>query len=267
MFEFVDDSFIRENSHENILSIQVNLNGFSFCIHKGVDNKLLYFKQLQLKISSNHLLVRRLDDWCKEEELLLLPYREKHVYYVGYRFSLVPEQLESEALKSDIRTLVMSANEEEEYAENWIEEIKAKLVFMIPDQLNNILHENIGDYRLKHVVKKLISISHTESSLCNLLVFFDEKEMIVLAKKNKQLIFCNNFRINHVNDVVYYILTIAKQLQIDLKNSTLQISGKSDFIDGAKQDLSQHFVSITKAIQNTEDRISESNVAQSVCLF
>ena len=267
MFEFVDDSFIRENSFENILSIQVSLNGFSFCIRKGDDNKLLYFKQHQVKISSDHLFVRRLEDWCKEEELLQLPYREKHVFYVAYRFSLIPEELESEVLKSDVRLLLMTATEEEEYAENWMEEIKAKLVFMIPGQLNHVLHECFGDYRLKHVVQKLASIPAPEFSESNILLFFDEKELIVLAKQKGQLSFCNTFKINHVNDAIYYILTIAKQLKIDIKNGTLQITGKSDFLEGTAVNLSQHFKSVEQALQTSDEKIGEFNISESICLF
>lgn len=267
MFEFVEDSFNRENSFENILSIQVGLNGFSFCIRKGENNKLLYFKQLAVKISSNHLFIRRVEDWFKEESLLLLPYREKHLYFIGHRFSLVPHQLESEELKSDLRMLLMAAGDEEEYAENWVEEIKAKLVFMLPDGMNKVLRDNLGDIRLKHVTQKLIALSTSESAENSMLLFFDEKKLFLLASKNQQLVLSNLFSINHANDVLYYTLTAAKQLKLDFGKCILQIAGKSDFMESAVNNLSAHCKSIAKLPHLTEDQLSDANICESVCLF
>ena len=267
MFEFVDDSFIKEKSFENILSIQVGLNGFSFCIRGKENNHLLYFKQFPVKTSSDHLFIRRLEDWCKEDELLQLPYYEKQVFYIGHRFSLVPEQLEHEELKSNVRSLIMSAHNEDEYAENWIEEIKAKLVYILPDRLHKVLNENLGSFKLKHIVQKLISSPVPESAKNNFLLFFDEKELIILARKEAQLVLCNIFKVNHVNDVIYYMLTLVKQLPIDSKNCLVQVSGKSDFMEGSVNSLSKHFNSIERFPQNTDARLNQVAVSESVCLF
>lgn len=266
MFEFVDDSFNRENSFENILSIQLGLNGFSFCI-RTESGHLLYLKQLAVSISNDHLLARRFEDWCNEEELLLLPYREKQIYYTGNRFSLVPKQLDSESVNADIRQLVMAADADEEYAENWIEEIEAKLLFMLPRHLNKALQENLGDHRIMHLVQKLIALSAVESHDNKLLLFFNDKDLFFLLRKNQRLELCNVFHIQHENDAVYYVLAASRQLQVAYKNCNLTVAGKSVFRAQTMKHLSAYFGSVEPLVFTHHPSSGETDVSELVCLL
>jgi len=266
MFEFVDDSFTRENSFENILSIQLGLNGFSFCIRAG-NGHLLYLKQLEVSISNEHLLARHFEDWCNEEELLLLPYREKQIYYIGNRFSLVPEQLESGTVNADIRQLLLAANTDEEYAENWIEEIEAKLLFMLPKHLNSVLQDNLGDHRVMHLMQKLIALTAAESHDTMLLLYFNDKDLFFLLRENKQLKLCNVFRIQHENDAVYYVLAACRQLQVAAKSCALSIAGKSVFREKTMKHLSVHFSSVEPFVFTHQPPFSKTDISELICLL
>jgi hypothetical protein len=58
MFDFVIDSFDLEKTNEYILSIQINLDGFSFSIYSPVENKFVGSKVVPLKISNEFILNR-----------------------------------------------------------------------------------------------------------------------------------------------------------------------------------------------------------------
>ncbi len=240
MYDFIDDSFSRKNSHEYILSIQVNLNGFSFCIRE-LSGRMLCFKHIDLKISGDQFISRRFADWCDEEELLQLPYNQKQLVYTGTRFSLLPQQMESEELKSDLRELLLKAGDEEEYAENWIKEVQAKLIFVLPPEFTGTVKEKLGEVRISHIVQKLIHWQDVQANDSGLLIFFNHKDLYLLVKQNKQLILANVFKVNHSNDVIYYALSVAKQLKVELKSCKVTISGQSSLKTSLDEQLQQHF--------------------------
>lgn len=266
MLEFVDDSFTRENSFENILSIQLGLNGFSFSV-RTESGHLLVVKQLETNISNDNLLPRHFEDWCNEEELLRLPYREKIIYYIGKRFSLVPEQLATETLNGEIRKLLISARTDEEYAENWIDEIKAKLLFMLPQHLDKALQERFGEYRIRHLVHKLIELPAANAHRNHMLLYFDEKSLFVLLRKNGKLSLCNVYQIHHQNDAVYYILAISRQLQVDAKDCGLVFAGESVFRDKTMALLSAHFGSTQKLDLPHQQHLNTDDVSTLICLL
>ncbi len=241
MYDFIGPSFSKENSHLYSLSIQVSLNGFSFCIRDEDDSKLLVFKNIAAKVSSEPLLTRRLKEWFDEEEMLQLSFREKKVLFSGSKFSLLPNQLESEQVKADILKLIHKSNPESEQAENWIEPIQAKLIFLLPQHLLELLRDHFGDFKLSHVLKPVLRQLFQLPSENAVMLFFDDKEMFMSVKKEGQLVLSNVFRVNHPNDAIYYILSAGKQFKLNTSQSVVLLAGKATFTERVEAQLVKHF--------------------------
>lgn len=267
MYDFIDDSFSRKNSHEYILSIQVSLNGFSFCIRE-LSGRILCFKHIDLKISSEQFISRRFADWCNEEELLQLTYNQKQLVYIGKRFTLLPQQMESEELKGDLRELLLQTGDEEEYAENWIKEVQAKLIFVLPPEFNGTVKEKLGEVRICHIVQKLIHWQDVQADKSGLLLFFDHKDLYLVLKQKKQLTLANAYKVNHANDVIYYALSVAKQLKVDLKSCKVTTGGQSTLRNSLNEQLQQHFGTVEiLAAGTTNSEKGETTMNDIICLI
>ena len=268
MFDFISESFNRNNSYEYKLSIQVSLNGFSFCIRNEADNQLLVFKQTDFVTSGEHLLARRFHDWVNDEELLLLPYDKKEVVVNHRNFSLLPEQLESENLKKSISELLPGGTDTE-FAEGWIKAIKAKLIYHLPPELAKTINEVLGESRLMHPVQKLIGIQKRSPLSDLLLLYFDQQEMYLVLKKEDELALCNYFQINHANDALYYILTTVQQLGLFPKATNVSAGGKAAYREDLTTLLQKYFKHVEALIPQLPegDTISIEVLSEHICLF
>ena len=268
MYDFVDESFDRNYSHENKLSIQVSLNGFSFCIQGVEDNRVLVFKSPDFIISNSHLLARRFREWYHEEELLQLPYKAHEIIVNNPDFSLIPEQLESVHLKKNVSELLPNGKETE-YAEGWIKSIHAKLVYHLPPEFAKTIEETLGESRLLHPVQKLIGIQKRTEHENSVLLFFDQKDMYFILKKESELVLANIYRINHTNDAVYFILSVLQQFGVPGKKVSVLTGGKSNFLNELPSAFSRYFYSVEKMkpLVSNETSLPKEVLTENVCLF
>jgi len=267
MYDFVDPSFSKEKSHQYYLSIQVSLDGFSFCI-RGESSDLLAFKHTPVKISNEQLFTRRLEDWFDEEELLQLPYREKQVLFAGPNFSLLPRELESDVVKNFVSKLMLKADYETERSENWIDALQAKLLFSLPLRFLALLRDKLGDFKLVHVLLQVIEWLFQYPSESAVMLFFGEKELYLLMKKNSKLVLCNVFRINHPNDAIYYVVSAGKQFQLNIKQTDVLLAGRSKYFEQVKVQLSKQFseLQIVKGTKPSKG-LDENIVPGFICLW
>ncbi len=268
MYDFVSESFNKNISYEYKLSIQVSLNGFSFCIQKATGNGVLVFKNSDFAISGDHLLARRFRDWYNEEGLLQLTYKSCDLVINSANFSLVPEQLESEHLKKIISELLPDGKETE-YAEGWIKSIRAKLVYHLPLELRKTITETLGESRLLHPVQKLVGYEKRAADHNLILAYFDEKDLYFLLKKEGELITCNYFHINHANDAVYFFLSVLQQFGLSAKQVVIKTSGKAIYLNELIVMLAKYFKSVKTLLPGHADKneLTTEILSEKVCLF
>jgi len=268
MYDFVSETFNRNNSYEYKLSIQVSLNGFSFCIQNENENRVLVFRQADFVISGEHLLARRFRDWYDEEELLQLPYNKREVVVTSRNFSLVPEELESVSLKKTVSDLLIG-KKDAEFAEGWIKSVKAKLIYHLPPDWAKTTGETLGESRLVHPVQKLIGYQKRASEKDLLLIFFDEKDMYLVLKKEEKLVLTNYFQINHTNDALYFVLTVLQQYELAPKKMTVQTCGKASYLADLKTMFTKYFQQVEQLLPllSNANELNEALVSEHLCLF
>jgi len=268
MYDFVSESFNRNISYEYKLSIQVSLNGFSFCVLSPEDNRVLAFKQVDFVISSDQLLARRFRDWHNEEELLQLPYRQRDIILYHPDFSLLPEEHESPEMKGIINELLHDGSETE-YAEGWIKAINAKLLYHLPPDWTTTVNETLGESRLIHPVQKLIGYQKRSPEANQLLICFDEKDMYLTLKINNELVLCNYFRIGFANDALYFILTILQQHGISPRKMHVQTCGKVSYLEELRNLMLKYFPEIHSLLPQhlAETELSDTLLTENLCLF
>ncbi|MCY1720064.1 DUF3822 family protein [Prolixibacteraceae bacterium Z1-6] len=270
MPDFVAESFKIEDTFEYILSIQVSLNGFSFSVLRPVDNTILVFKSTTLKISSDKLIARRFSEWMNSEELLQKTYKKTRVIILSDKFTLIPKSLHRNNLNEELAHLLFKEGSKLQFAENLVEKINAKLLFTLPDGINKIISQTIGECEIMHPVKSIINNFPESNEKNTLVLLFNNNTLFLALGKNKQLLLANSFTINHSNDVVYYVLTALKQLEVPTLNTKLFYAGKSVYANDTHKNLQKYFASTSLFLPNKfehESKLSEELIAENIALY
>jgi hypothetical protein len=270
MHEFVEESFNIEDTFEYILSIQVSLNGFSFSVYQPSLTKVLVFKSTPLKISTENLLARRFKEWIQTEELLQKTYQKIHVIIFTDKFTLVPKSLHKNEVNEEVAHLLFKDGNKLKFAENIVEPAKAKLIFPLPDGFNEVISEMIGECEINHPLKLLINRLPESTTGHSLILLFNMRHLFIVIGKGEKLLFANSFKINHSNDVVYFVLTTLKQLEIPAKATQMYYTGKSDYLAETKANLEKFFASTSQfnpAEPESHKQISNEVITENISLF
>ncbi len=266
MHEFFEESFDLENTFENILSIQISLNGFSFSILSPSDGKVLAVKTVPLKISSNKLIARRFKEWYQSENILQKPFQKIRLIIFSAKFTLIPKSIYSNDLKEEAAYALFKDGNQLQFAENLVKNIDAKLLFTIPEALLETINETVGECQITHPVKLLIDNFEEAENGNKLVLLFNNHDLTVVLKNETTVLFANNFKINHANDVVYFVLTALKQLGVKATNTALYYAGQSAFQNNIEENLAKHFSSIGRLAPNKAN-LPKEVIAENILLF
>ncbi len=239
-----NETFDLEKTYEYRLSIQVSLDGFSFFIELPGENKLLAFKNSPLKISSGTLLVRHFKEWITRENILQKPFKKIRIIVYGEKFTLVPEKIFQNTLKSEIPRFLFDKNADLEIAENIIGKLESRLIFVLPTGINSVFREQIGECEIVHPVKIILNNLPKTKKEYGLILLFDAKFSYILCFNTKKILLTNSFKPAHVNDVVYYVLTTLKQLEILYSETELFLVGSHKKYPEIKDALKSYFSEI-----------------------
>ena len=247
MFDFITGSFNPEKTNEYILSIQISLGGFSFSIFSSRENKIVAFKHAPLKISSDILILRHFNEWIKNEEVLQKKYLRTVLVYYSSEFSLIPETLFNSQLVKEATTRLIDANEQKQVEIGTIKELgtPAKVVFYLPKNLKEMICQNFPSAKLIHPVQLIIEQSPQGNKKNKVVLLYYKKSFIVVASRDKQILLANSFNIEHINDLVYFLLNALVQLNLNLKETDLFILEALTRIEELEELLRPYFPEIS----------------------
>ncbi|WP_405607643.1 DUF3822 family protein [Polaribacter sp. Asnod1-A03] len=217
------------NTKDTKLSIQFNLDGFSFCITDIVTRETIYFSEYlydETQINPEDLVLK-IDKIFKTDLHLQKDFSSVLVIHQNNLSALVPneyfvEDKLSEYLNFNVKTLATDFITFDD-----LECIKAKNIFIPYININNYLFKNYGEFEYKHhttiLIEKLITINKSEEKTLYLNVSKFTFDIIVL--ENKTLIFSNTFSFQTKEDFIYYILFTFEQLKLDVEKIKLYFTG------------------------------------------
>ncbi len=228
--DLIDKSLDKENTRNYHLSIQTDLNGFSFCI-LDIEKKIyLGLRQYQLEdIYSTENYVDNLTEIFTEDNLLNSQFKSCSFIYLTQKSTLIPESFFD---KSNLRAYFefnQSLDELDEIHFNFVNEINAYNIFTIPHYIVNEVVNRLKNAKLFHQVSPFIkSIFKKGTGYENECVYVNMNNKfidIAVAARNKLLLY-NTFQFQKETDLLYFVLYIYNQLNLDTRKNKLYISGE-----------------------------------------
>ncbi len=211
------------------LSIQVGLNGLSFCVLDTISNEILAFEKIKFKTSSTpYLVLKELKAVLNKNSTLGMGFSEVVVIHKNGLFSLVPRTLfKKEELPNYLKfNAKIMANDHIAFDEVTPHDLVNVYIPFI--NVNNYIFDLFGEFEFKHSGTVLISTilkqaRATTTPACY--VQIAEKEMEIVVVSDKKLLFYNHFEYKTKEDFLYYLLFALEQLQMDLEVIQLKLFG------------------------------------------
>mgnify|MGYP001819176976 CR=1 FL=1 len=211
------------------LSIQVSLNGLSFCVVDTLENSIRYSETIIFeKERSPYGLQKGLVALFERHSLTQKSFSEVIVVHRNNLFSLVPKSLFDQNempnyLKFNTKIL---ATDHMVYDE--IEGHDMMNVYVPFVNVNNYIYELFGEFTFKHngtvMIKSLLKENITDKEpTCYIHIAHRQMDITIIAKK--KLLLFNSFNFDTKEDLVYYLLFTMEQLKLDTEHTKLKLFG------------------------------------------
>ena len=216
---------------EHQLSIQLCLDGFSFCIHNVLSNELVAFNRYDFdeKINDPFQHLELVKNVFSEETLLNHKYKNISVSHYNNLVTQVPKPLfDKNQLQTYLRYSIKTL-ENDFITFDEIENSEIVNVYIPFVNINNFLIEIYGPFVYKHASTILIEgllkefKNHSEPC-CFVNVSSSSFEVVVFKDQKLELYNCFDYQTKE--DFIYYILFTAEQLNLNPEEFELKIMGE-----------------------------------------
>ncbi|MDB4297348.1 DUF3822 family protein [Flavobacteriaceae bacterium] len=217
------------NNHTK-LSIQINLDGFSFCVYQQASAQYLHFghKKFPNKASTPSNLLEAVKAVFETETVLQQTYDEVVLIHQNEMSTLVPQEyFDEDNLEAYLKNTVKTF-ENDFISFDELDTIKANTVYIPYVNVNNFIFDQFGTFTYLHANTVFIQniLQHFPSSEAPKMyinVYANNYQLVVV--KEGKLLLSNHFSFTTKEDFAYYILFVADQLKLDTNVFELTLFG------------------------------------------
>lgn len=214
------------------LSILISQDGFSYSIH--AQNKCYALRAYRYQIKKASELVPAIQNTIEENDILLrLDFNQIRVCYVTEKFSLVPQMLYNQNDNQGYINFIGHG----EQAVNTIfsqknRRVNSHTVFALPNHIVDFIKETFpqASFYSQHnsLIDHFLKISPTPEEHTPVIFNINENIADILVIKEGQLSYCNSFKANADNDMVYFLASVYKFFKFELDHNKTILSGTID---------------------------------------
>ena len=219
------------NLEENHLSIQLSLDGFSFCIYNKIVNEFGYFAKFEFDNQNGISPYKHLEfveEIFKKEKILQLKFNSVSVTHFNNLVAQVPKPFFNKEYLPDYLKYSVKVLENDFITFDEINNSEIVNVYIPFVNINNFLLDHYGSFIFKHsstvLIEKLLNeYKNSDGDFCFVNVTNNNFEIVVLKEKKFKLFNCFNFSTKE--DFIYYILFTAEQLELNPEELNLVLLG------------------------------------------
>ena len=212
------------------MSIQVSLNGLSFCALDRDRNAVVFLKQVDFgkKLNPIEVLQQIEKVYSKEGFLQTIP-QEVEVLFSNELYSIVPENLFSEENASDYLKFNTKILETDFVAQDYLTDQELVNVYIPYTNINNYFFDKYGEFEYRHstsiLVQEFIKGSSDLSGEARIFLNNNASGYDLVVIKEGKLLLTNSFTCETKEDFIYYLLFTAEQLDLDPSTFELVLLG------------------------------------------
>ncbi len=219
-----------ENS---ILSIQISLDGFSFCILNTDLQEIvaLYAFDFFDKNSSPERLLENIKKLYEAEPILTKQYKSVNVSIKNNLNTFVPTELYEPELTAYYLQHTVKVLKNDFFEVDTLEDFKLTNVYIPFVNITNYLLDMYGPFNYQHAASVLVSNLlniNKKTGGTHVYVHVAKTEIDIIVLSDANLILYNCHKITTFEDFVYFILFTYEQLNLDKEKTKLILLGTID---------------------------------------
>ena len=211
------------------LSIQINLNGLSFCILNRTTNTIEFLKTIPFEQKLTPVdVLNELKAELSSNTVFSADFNSVIVIHQNELATLVPKELYDAEHKVDYLKFNSKILRNDFITEDEIAINNSVNVYVPYVNINNYIFETFGEFVYKHsssiLIDSILQNSETsEDPIVYINVNTDTIELIVIENNKLQLF--NVFNYYSKEDFIYYVLFVFEQLKLNAETTHVQLSG------------------------------------------
>ena len=215
-----DKALDQKSSKYYRLSIQVSLDGFSFCIYDINRNKFSGIEAYDSQGISNYLgLTNILKEFIPKTEWLSLDYESVSIVFETPVCTLVPESLFKATRAKDYLKLNFNLQLGDLVKNDHLLLLDANNIWSIPENTYQLITGFFPKAKIHHHASPLIEtlLLHNKNKESGEVVFVNVRKNwfdIVVLNGNK-LLFYNTFKYKAKEDFIYFLIFVLEQLNLN----------------------------------------------------
>ncbi len=207
----VDETFDLNFTQEYHLSIQFSLDGFSFCIRDGLQNKYVYLFHKEFS-GTPKFLHRKLADIYAEFDVLTANFKTTQLVYSSPdKMQLIPEAFFSGMEAQANYQLNHKLEEDEELSYLPVKSYQSLVQIAIVEKVKRFFEENHPGTMIQHEFVNVLNRYAGKTGKNTLLDIQIYKNQFILSVLDQRIHFCNSFAYRNDNDLLYFILNVAQR--------------------------------------------------------
>lgn len=224
----IPDTFNASNSEKYIMSIRLRSDGLSFSAYNPSENGSFFYREVDFERSRSFL--DNLKDFFFENELFSYTFKKVNILCEAVPYTLVPKEAYEEPKAKEFLQFNFSAPAGRGVS-NELKEQDIEVVFGVEEELYEFCCRSLLNPHFVHHISPLLTYWRKTSLLTSvkqLSADIHGKQLDLVCFEQGNLLFANTFYFEHLNDILYYILYVWKQLEMDQQNDQLRISGQPE---------------------------------------
>ncbi len=236
----IPDTFTIESSGKYIMSIRLWSGGLSFSAYNPEKGQSFFFRETEF--DRNIPYITSLKETFFENDFFIRTYRKVYVMVVSPQYTLVPEEWINDKKKMELIRLNFSLPEKK-IRDNFLKEEKAKVIFGINEEVYEFCSRSLTNPTFVHHITPQIIMqkkqNHSEKRN-HLSVLLHPQMIDIICFNGSTLRFVNSFAYNQFDDIIYYILYVWRQMEMDQLKDRLSLAGDAALCKKITQSLNTY---------------------------
>ncbi len=243
---FVDSIFDKQRTKEYSLSIRIYSGGFSFCIFKE-EKCLVISEPSNYKLYYNTDLISTFKKFTNKNELLNYRYRQVKIIWETKDYTTVPNEFFSEEFAGYSYQLCCGNISGMQILWDKLRYFNAHIVYGIPKAFYLCLKElypssfiyNGNTFFFDDAIWKSI---HNNS--WSVFAYLSDNSCSIIVPNVENKHFITHFEYKEATDLVYFILNVYKNRQLNREHTKLILNGNISKSDSAKKLLEKYIAHV-----------------------
>jgi len=251
-FSAADSSGYTGSGKNQILSIELSLDGFSFGIFDSRNMKpLLIESYLMQDDLTPEQLAGSIHELVIKSTILLLPFEKVHLAWYHQQYTLVPNELYHPSAKEIFHSVCSNSPEGHIVNSDELSNLYAYGIYPFPEVLNHKLNILFPNIVIKHLATVLIEYVLTTLKLekdgYSVFMHIRSKSFEILIFNYKRLVFYNSFSYQGIDDLMYYLFYVLEQYKLDTAKMIAFLAGEINANSPVLHHLTKYFREISLA--------------------